>query len=37
MTAAQTAENYGDEEPWPDTYSKGYTHQFQTEPTHKIH
>ena len=22
---------------WPDTYSEGYIHQFQPEPTHRIH
>ena len=22
---------------WPDTYNKGYIHQSQPEPTHKIH
>ena len=22
---------------WPDTYDKGYIHQFQPESTHKIH
>ena len=24
-------------EAWPDTYNKGYIHQFQPEHTHKIH
>ena len=24
-------------EVWPDTYNEGYIHQFQSEPTHKIH
>ena len=22
---------------WPDIYDEGYIHQFQPEPTHKIH
>ena len=24
-------------EVWPETYNEGYIHQFQTEPTYKIH
>ena len=24
-------------EVWPETYDEGYIHQFQPEPTHKIH
>ena len=24
-------------EAWPDTYNEGSIHQFQPEPTHKIH
>ena len=24
-------------EAWPDTFNEGYIHQFQPEPTHKIH
>ena len=24
-------------EAWPDTFDEGYIHQFQPEPTHKIH
>ena len=24
-------------EAWPDTFDEGYIHQFQSEPTHKIH
>ena len=24
-------------EAWPDTYDEEYIHQFQPEPTHKIH
>ena len=36
MTTAQAPENHGDE--WGfDTYDEGYIHQFQPEPTNKIH
>ena len=37
MAAAQAAENHGDE--WGLTwyYDEVYIHQFQSEPTHKIH
>ena len=24
-------------EDWPNTYDEGYIHQFQPEPSHKIH
>ena len=37
MAAAQAAENHGDVWVFPDTYCEAYTHQFQPEPTHKIH
>ena len=37
MAAAQAAENHGDEWVFRDTYYEAYTHQFQPEPTHKIH
>ena len=37
VTAAQAAENHGDEWNLLDIYDVGYTHQFQPEATHKIH
>ena len=36
-SATQAAENHGDEWTSPDTFYEGYIHQFQPEPTHKIH
>ena len=27
----------GMKEAWPDIYDEGYIHQFQPEPTYKIH
>ena len=36
MDAAQAAENQLSEA-WLDIFYEGYTHQFQPEPTHKIH
>ena len=37
MAAAQAADNHGDD--WGLTWylDEGYIHQFQPEPTHKIH
>ena len=37
MAAAEAAENQGDSEAWSNTYNEGYIHQFQPEPTYKIH
>ena len=37
MAPVQAAENHGDNGAWPDIYDKAYIHQFQPEPTHKIH
>ena len=37
MAAAQTAENHGMKEAWPDIFHEGYMHQFQPETTRKIH
>ena len=37
MVAAQAAKTIEMSEAWPDTYNEGYIHQFQLEPTHKIH
>ena len=37
MAAVQATENHGMSEAWPDTFNKGYTYQYQFEPTHKIH
>ena len=38
MAVAQAAEKHKEmSEVWRDTYDEGYIHQFQFEPTHKIH
>ena len=38
MAAARAAEmTMGMSEAWPDIYNEGYIHNFQPEPTHKIH
>ena len=37
VAAAQEAENHGGELGWPDIFCEGFIHQFQPEPTHKIH
>ena len=36
MELAQAAGNHWDDEAWPDIY-EGYLHQFQPEPTYKVH
>ena len=37
MAAAQAAENHGDDNTWSTINDEGYVHQFQPEPTHRIH
>ena len=37
MAAAQAAESHGMIETSPNIYNEGCIHQFQPEPTHKIH
>ena len=37
MALAQAAGNHWDDEGWPDIYNEEYLHQFQPEPTYKVH
>ena len=37
MAAAKAAENQGDDKTWSTINDERYLHQFQPEPTHRIH